>query len=329
MWLHDIMISEKTTLKSNLSKIEGSWSTLQSEAFIIVSSGSHLEKGSLTIQNSYFKKNNMSRLIVVEDGTNVFLTNSTFERNCVRGIGQQRFAKGLMIFNRTCIDITLCQIQKNTVADLSSNLILVSQSNINMLQTTIKFNAMPKHSQYLRIMLWIDSSRIIKSANSILYRNKAYALFKITAIKLTSNSYLTVENCTLTANSLHIENIADVFISKVVSYAWTHDGIFMNTVKNVHIAYTVFHEMSATGNRSASALYFGRGEFVVDKTNLFTFDTNIIGIQSSLRSNETNFLHKAISLGFIQTEWLVVVHQKDTPFASNKFTIQYQLDRNK
>ena len=338
------MIYKNTTLNFTFSTIIGCINTLQSEAFIVISEQSHLKiyhsnitknniletntfiyvgsKGSFVSYNSSFQKNNMSRHIVVEDGIRVILTNSTFQQNYVRGIGQEKFAKGLMIFNRTIINITLCRFLHNYVVNFSSNLILVSGGNINIIQTTMEHNLFLQSGAFHgAVLFWIDSSHTISIVKSILNGNFEVGFLKVTSNKLIQNSFLNIDNCSFHYNSIYVENIYQFCIDNSVFYTIFLDGIYTKSIKNVRIANTAFYSKwtlkKVEGN--TYMLYFGRGKFILDNTNLYTFGSNFIGSNTSLLSNATDFLQKGISVGFIQTDWLFAPEQKETPYASSEF----------
>ena len=339
-------ISSTTTLNFKYSTIVGCISTLQAKAFIAILQESFLRiyhsnitnndimeanmliyvgpKGSLEFYNSSFQKNNMSRHIVVEDGTSITLINSTFKQNYVRGIGQQKFAKGLMIFNRTLINITMCQFLENGVANYSSNLILVSGGNINIIQTTIEKNYFqPDRNFHGAALFWIDSLHTITIANSILNNNFESEFLKVTSHKLIPNNYLRIDNCSFYGNSIYVENVFQVFIFNAVLHTTRFDWVNIKSVTNVRIANTVFNSINTIKFFEGRVmLYFRRGDFISERTLLYTFESKFIGMNTSLLSNSTNFLLKGISIGFIKTDWMFEPVQKETPFASSKFFIR-------
>ena len=180
-------VFNKSSLYIEKSVITGCINTVLTNGFIEVSQSSELQivdsnitdnrvletstliyvssKSTLKISNSLYARNNMARLLVGEDSSNVFLENNTFIKN--RVIESNVKSKALVASNGGSVDISDCYFFKNVVSAKSSSMLLMVNSNVLILKTKMIKNTINGYIDGT-ILIKIDSSYATNITNSIL-----------------------------------------------------------------------------------------------------------------------------------------------------------------
>ena len=305
------MVSNKLSLYIEKSVITGCINTVLTNGFIEVSQSSELQivdsnitdnsvvetgtliygssKSTLKIKKSLFVKNNMARLIVVGDNSNVFLENLTFIKN--RVIASNVKPKALVVSNGSSVYISDCYFFKNVVVStMSSSMLLMVNSKILILKTKFIKNTINGNIDG-SILIKIGSSYATNVTNNIFRHNLFNAVFSVRSPSADSKSFFVIENCSLISNfldSIFTENVQNILIRKVLSRVIPEIeiklfpyGILIHNTKNLRIKESLFNATDWT-----SQIYFEQTYF---QTMLFTMDSVFFDDNSTLTTNSSNF----------------------------------------
>ena len=287
---------------------------LETSTLIYVSS-----KSTLKIRNSLYARNNMARLIAVEDSSNVFLENNTFINN--RVIESNVKSKALVDSNGGNVDISHCYFFKNVVSAKSSSMLLMINSNVLILKSKMIKNTINGYVDGT-ILIKIDSSYATNITNSIFKHNLFNAVFSVRSPSADSKSFLLIQKSSFILNfldSIFTENVQDILIRKVLSRVIpelevqrAQYGIFIRNTKSLRIKESVFN---ATSDWPVQ-IYFGQTYF---QTMLFTMESVFFDDNSTLTTNSSNFLRRATSIGYIQPDIIPTVQQQESSYAWSKY----------